>query len=119
MVSHFFTFKDRISKGLRSDVVSSFKCHAVLIVCGSNDLPFTQADASLRSFGNALTSKKRLNPSSSSVLLHLSETGCCIYTLKMECCVTRRNVSVPNKTFHLLIMALFRVLCGALTFILK
>ena len=74
-LSHFFVFKDRIPKALRSRVVYRFKCQrcSSLYVGQTSRLLHTRISEHLGI--SALTGKKRVNPPPTSILSHHCDTG--------------------------------------------
>ena len=74
-LSHFFTFKDRIPKGLTSHVVYSFTCQCCNALYVGQTVRHLHTRVSDHLGISPLTGKKRTNPSPSVILPHLSETG--------------------------------------------
>ena len=74
-LSHFFVFKDRIPRALRSRVVYRFKCQrcSSLYVGQTSRLLHTRISEHLGI--SALTGKKRVNPPPTSILSHHCDTG--------------------------------------------
>ena len=74
-LAHFFPFRDKIPKSLKSREVHQFKCQR----CSSSHLGqrscllYTRISDHLGIF--ALTRKKRVNPPPTSILSHHCETG--------------------------------------------
>ena len=74
-LSHIFTFKDRVPKGLRSRVVYSFKCQFCSALYVGQTACHLHTRVSDHLGVSVLTVKKRSTAFPSSILAHLSETG--------------------------------------------
>ena len=74
-LAHLFNFKDRIPKALRSCVVYSYTCQCCSALYVGQTARHLHTRASDHLGVSALTGKKLLNPSPSSILTHLTETG--------------------------------------------
>ena len=72
---HIFHHQDRIPKGLRSHVVYSFTCQYCNALHVGQAARYLHTRVSDHLGISPLTGKKRTNPSPSSILSHLSETG--------------------------------------------
>ena len=74
-LAHFFPFKGRVPKSLKSCVVYSFKCQrcSSLYIGQTCRLLHTRISDHLGI--SAITGKKRVNPAPTSILLHERDTG--------------------------------------------
>ena len=74
-LSHFFPFKDRLPEGLRSHVVYSFSCQCCNALYVGQTAHHSHTRVSDHLGISALTWKKRVNPSPSSILSYLCKTN--------------------------------------------
>ena len=74
-LSHLFPSKDRLPKGLRSRVVCSFTCRCCSVSYVGQTARHLHTWISDHLGVSALTGKTHVNPSSSSIFAHISETG--------------------------------------------
>ena len=74
-LSHLFTFKDKIPKGLRSCVIYHFKCRCCSASYVGQTVRHLRTRVSEHLGISALTGNKSSNPKLTSILQHLDATG--------------------------------------------
>ena len=101
-LSHFFTFKDRIPKCLRIHVVYSFTCQCCNALYVGQTARHLHTRVSDHLDISHLTGKNRTNPSPSSILSHLSETGHSTYLIDFRILSSRSSSSelFTKETLH-------------------